>query len=89
VVDLINFFCIKSIRLHLDFIYCYKIVSEHIKLNFIFLTFLVFLTAQCPLEGMPTNFTNQEVVMSELFFACGVVNTAAFKRSILLILVSL
>ena len=23
---------------------------------------------------MPTNFTNQEVVMSELFFACRVVN---------------
>jgi len=49
-------------RLHLDLIYCYKIVFGLIKLNF--LTF----------EGMPTNFTNQEAGMLELFFACRVVN---------------
>jgi len=51
-------------RLHLDLIYCYKIVFGLIKLNFSdFFSF----PHRSP-EGMPTKFTSQEVVMSELIF---------------------
>ena len=51
-------------RLHLDLIYCYKIVFGLI--NYFLLIFLSF--PHCPPESMPTNFTNQEVVISELIF---------------------
>ena len=79
-------------RLHLDLIYCYKIVFGLTKLNFV--DFFEFSTL--PTGGMHTNFSSQEVVTLEsIFFACRVINVwnglpdfvsftsiAAFKRSI-------
>jgi len=52
-------------RLHLDLIYCYKIVFGLTKLNFVdfFLNF-----AHCLPGGMLTNFSNQEVVTLKSFF---------------------
>jgi len=55
-------------RLHLDLIYCYKIIYCFWVCEIKFSDFFYF--PHCP----PTNFTGQEVVMSELFFACRVVN---------------
>ena len=51
-------------RLHLDLIYCYKIVFGLTKLNFVdFLNF-----PHCLLGGMRTNFSSQEVVTLESIF---------------------
>ena len=48
-------------RLHLDLIYCYEIVFGLIKLNF---SDFLFGFPHCPPEGMSTNSTSQEVLMS-------------------------
>ena len=56
-------------RLHMDLIYCYKIVFGLLKLDF-----ADFLSFPCrPTEGMHTNYTKWDAAVSELdFFTCGV-----------------
>ena len=59
--DAVRLASIAYMHYNVNLIYCYKIVFGLIKLNFsdFFLSF-----PHCPLEGMPTNSTSQEVLMS-------------------------